>query len=138
MGKKKCDNKELKKQVEQLENMVQVMKTQMKSSETTKEYKFNEEQMNEFVNLLYIKFNEWMVSSVSEHEFSEDCVSIEVDDLVIVPTINADAIADEIEGYINQPSEEELSDMVQETIDEMGLDSEENPIVYVVDEDDED
>jgi hypothetical protein len=138
MGKKKCDSKELKKQVEQLENMIQVMKTQMKSSETTKEYKFNEEQMNEFVNILYVKFHDWMVSWVNEHEFSEDCVSIKVDDLVIIPTIESSSIADEIGGYINPPSEEELYDMTQEVIDEMDLTDDENPIVYVFDEDDED
>jgi hypothetical protein len=138
MGKKKCDSKELKKQVEQLENMIQVMKTQMKSSETTKEYKFNEEQMNEFVNSLYVKFNDWMVNWVNEHEFSEDCVSIKVDDLVIIPTIESSSIADEIGGYIIPPSEEELYDMTQEVIDEMDLTDDENPIVYVFDEDDED
>jgi hypothetical protein len=138
MGKKKCDNKELKKQVEQLENMIQDMKNQMKSSETTKEYKFNEEQMNEFVNSLYIKFNDWFVNLVNEYEFSEDCVSIEVDELVIVPTIESSSIADEISNNIIKPSDEELMDMVQETIDGMYLTDEENPIVYSFDEDDED
>ena len=138
MGKKKCDNKELKKQVEQLENMIQDMKNQMKSSETTKEYKFNEEQMNEFVNSLYIKFNDWFVNLVSEYEFSEDCVSIEVDELVIVPTIESSSIADEISNNIIKPSDEELMDMVQETIDGMYLTDEENPIVFSFDEDDED
>ena len=84
MSKKKCDNKELKKQVEQLENMVQTMKSQMKSTETSKEYKFNEEQMVEFTSLLCARFNELMLNSIQELEFSNDVVDIEVDSCYLI------------------------------------------------------
>ena len=137
MSKKKCDNKELKKQVEQLENMVQTMKNQMKSTETSKEYKFNEEQMVEFTSLLCARFNELMLNSIQELEFSNDVVDIEVEDMTIVPTIDSSVIADEIENELSYPSDEKMVEMIQETIDEMESYGEQT-IIYVVDEEDED
>jgi hypothetical protein len=136
MSKKKCDNKELKKQVEQLENMVQTMKSQMKSTETSKEYKFNEEQMVEFTSLLCARFNELMLNSIQELEFSNDVVDIEVEDMTIVPTIDSSVIADEIENELSYPSDEKMVEMIQETIDEMESYGEQT-IVYVIDEEDE-
>jgi galactitol-specific phosphotransferase system IIB component len=136
MSKKKCDNKELKKQVEQLENMVQTMKIQMKSTETSKEYKFNEEQMVEFTSLLCARFNELMLNSIQELEFSNDVVDIEVEDMTIVPTIDSSVIADEIENELSYPSDEKMVEMIQETIDEMESYGEQT-IVYVIDEEDE-
>jgi chaperonin cofactor prefoldin len=55
MGKNKCSSKELKSQIEQLESMVQVLKGQMKK-DSSKVYRFTEEQMNDVTSSLFDKF----------------------------------------------------------------------------------
>ena len=92
--------------------------------------------MVEFTSLLCARFNELMLNSIQELEFSNDVVDIEVEDMTIVPTIDSSVIADEIENELSYPSDEKMVEMIQETIDEMESYGEQT-IVYVIDEEDE-
>lgn len=120
MGKNKCSSKELKSQIEQLESMVQVLKGQMKK-DSSKVYRFTEEQMIEVTSTLFSKFLDHISEQIPEIGIDEGIVEIEIEDLTIVPTIDSYALSEEIANNISIPEEDEISEMLSETLSELDI-----------------
>jgi hypothetical protein len=120
MGKNKCSNKELKTQIEQLESMVQKLKGEVKKNGNSV-YKFTEEQMIDFVSSLHTKFMDNMGEQLLDYGFDEGIVSIEVENLTIVPTIDNDVLVDEILGNVSCPDEDEMMDIVSDVLNDLGI-----------------
>jgi|688.fasta_scaffold472053_2 hypothetical protein len=120
MGKNKCSSKELKSQIEQLESMVQVLKGQMKK-DSSKVYRFTEEQMNDVTSSLFDKFLNYVSNQIPEIGIDESIVEIAIDDLTIVPSIDSYALAEEITSNISIPEEDEISEMLSETLSELDI-----------------
>ena len=120
MGKNKCSSKELKSQIEQLESMVQVLKGQMKK-DSSKVYRFTEEQMIEVTSTLFSKFLDHISEQIPEIGIDEGIVEIEIEDLTIVPTIDSYALSEEIANNISIPEEDEISEMLSETLSELEI-----------------
>ena len=120
MGKNKCSSKELKSQIEQLESMVQVLKGQMKK-DSSKVYRFTEEQMNDVISSLFDKFLNYVSNQIPELGIDESIVEIDIDDLTIVPSIDSYALAEEITSNISIPEEDEISEMLSETLSELDI-----------------
>ena len=121
MGKSKCNSKEMKSQVEQLEAMVQKLKGEMKKNSSTI-YKFTEEQLVEFATELHNKFMDNMSNQLIDCDFDSDgIVSIEVDDLMITPIVDTDYLVDEITSNVICPEEDEMMDIVYEVLSDLGL-----------------
>jgi hypothetical protein len=120
MGKNKCSSKELKSQIEQLESMVQVLKGQMKK-DSSKVYRFTEEQMNDVTSSLFDKFLNYVSNQIPEIGIDESIVNIDIDDLTIVPSIDSYALAEEITSNISIPEEDEISEMLSETLSELDI-----------------
>jgi hypothetical protein len=120
MGKNKCSSKELKSQIEQLESMVQVLKGQMKK-DSSKVYRFTEEQMIEVTSTLFSKFLDHVSNQIPEIGIDESIVEIDIDDLTIVPSIDSYALAEEITSNISIPEEDEISEMLSETLSELDI-----------------
>jgi hypothetical protein len=120
MGKNKCSSKELKSQIEQLESMVQVLKGQMKK-DSSKVYRFTEEQMNDVTSSLFDKFLNYVSNQIPEIGIDESIVEIDIDDLTIVPSIDSYALAEEITSNISIPEEDEISEMLSETLSELDI-----------------
>jgi hypothetical protein len=113
---KKLD--ELLEQVQKINNEIKNLKGQVMDE---KVYKLNEKQMKEFVSGLYHSFSEWNQNEISSIEFSESVVSIEVDSLVIIPTIDSSMIADEIESYTDIPTEIQMMNIASEVMEDLGI-----------------
>lgn len=120
MGKNKCSSKELKSQIEQLESMVQVLKGQMKK-DSSKVYRFTEEQMIEVTSTLFSKFLDHISEQIPEIGIDEGIVEIEIEDLTIVPTIDSYALSEEIANNISIPEEDEISEMLSETLSDLEI-----------------
>lgn len=120
MGKNKCSSKELKSQIEQLESMVQVLKGQMKK-DSSKVYRFTEEQMIEVTSTLFSKFLDHISEQIPDIAIDEGIVEIEIEDLTIVPTIDSYALSEEIANNISIPEEDEISEMLSETLSELEI-----------------
>ena len=120
MGKNKCSSKELKSQIEQLESMVQVLKGQMKK-DSSKVYRFTEEQMNDVISSLFDKFLNYVSNQIPEIDIDESIVEIDIDDLKIVPSIDSYALAEEISNNILTPEEDVISEMLSETLSELDI-----------------
>jgi hypothetical protein len=113
---KKLD--ELLEQVQKINNEIKNLKGQVMDE---KVYKLNEKQMKELVSGLYHSFSEWNQNEISSIEFSESVVSIEVDSLVIIPTIDSSMIADEIENYSEIPTEIQMMNIASEVMEDLGI-----------------
>ena len=113
---KKLD--ELLEQVQKINNEIKNLKGQVMDE---KVYKLNEKQMKEFVSGLYHSFSEWNQNEISSIEFSESVVSIEVDSLVIIPTIDSSMIADEIESYTDIPTEIQMMNIASEVMQDLSI-----------------
>ena len=120
MGKNKNSSKEFKSQIEQLESMVQVLKGQMKK-DSSKVYRFTEEQMNDVTSSLFDKFLNYVSNQIPEIGIDESIVEIDIDDLTIVPSIDSYALAEEITSNISIPEEDEISEMLSETLSELDI-----------------
>jgi len=114
----KISEKDLQKQVEELEKTLKNLKGKMKSDRV---YKITEEQMKDFVDNLYTVFTEWNTDETSNIEFSESVVSFEVDGNMIIPTIDSSMIADEIHNYSEKPTETQMMNMATEIIEDLGI-----------------
>ena len=113
---KKLD--QLLEQVQKINDEVKSLKGQVMNE---KIYKLNEEQMKEFVSGLYHSFSDWNQNEISNIEFSDSVVSIEVDSLVIIPTIDSSMIADEIENYSEIPTEIQMMNIASEVMEDLGI-----------------
>ena len=120
MGKNKNSSKEFKSQIEQLESMVQVLKGQMKK-DSSKVYRFTEEQMNDVISSLFDKFLNYVSNQIPEIGIDESIVEIDIDDLKIVPSIDSYALAEEISNNISIPEEDVISEMLSETLSELDI-----------------
>ena len=120
MGKNKNSSKEFKSQIEQLESMVQVLKGQMKK-DSSKVYRFTEEQMNDVTSSLFDKFLNYVSNQIPEIGIDESIVEIDIDDLTIVPSIDSYALAEEISNNISIPEEDVISEMLSETLSELDI-----------------
>ena len=113
---KKLD--QLLEQVQKINEEVKSLKGQVMDD---KVYKLTEKQMKEFVSGLYYSFSEWNQNEISSVEFSESAVTFEVDGNMIVPTIDSDAISDEIEQYTEVPTEIQMMNMASEVMEDLGI-----------------
>jgi hypothetical protein len=113
---KKLD--QLLEQVEKINAEVKSLKGQVMNE---KVYKLTEKQMKEFISGLYYAFSEWNQNEISNIDFSESVVSIEVDSLVIIPTIDSSMIADEIESYTDIPTDDQMMNIVSEVMEDLGI-----------------
>lgn len=113
---KKLD--QLLEQVQKINEEVKSLKGQVMDD---KVYKLTEKQMKEFVSGLYYSFSEWNQNEISSVEFSESAVTFEVDGNIIVPTIDSDAISDEIEQYTEVPTEIQMMNMASEVMEDLGI-----------------
>ena len=86
-----------------------------------KVYKLTEEQMFEFLDSMYTAFKEWYNSEISEIEFSESAVSFDVDGNLIIPNIDSNVIADEIETNLSDPTETQMKNMALEVMEDLGI-----------------
>lgn len=110
--------KDLQKQVEMLEETLKNLKGQVKSDMV---YKLTEDQMKEFVSGLYHSFTEWNQNEISNIEFSDSSVNLEIESFVIIPTIDSNAIAEEIESYSETPTEVQMMNMASEVMEDLGI-----------------
>jgi len=86
-----------------------------------KVYKLTEEQMFEFLDSMYTAFKEWYNSEISEIEFSESAVSFDVDGNLIIPNIDSNVIAEEIETYLSDPTETQMKNMALEVMEDLDI-----------------
>ena len=70
---------------------------------------------------LYENFVQFQSSQISEIEFSDDAVMIELEGNVIVTTIDSSIISDGVETLTNSPTEKEMSNMISEILEGMEL-----------------
>jgi hypothetical protein len=113
---KKLD--QLLEQVQKINDEVKSLKGQVMNE---KIYKLNEEQMKEFVSGLYNSFSDWNQNEISNIEFSDSVVSIEVDSFVIIPTIDSSMIADEIGSYTDIPTDDQMMNMASGVMEDLGI-----------------
>ena len=113
---KKLD--QLLEQVQKINEEVKSLKGQVMDE---KVYNLTEKQMKEFVSGLYYSFSEWNQNEISSVEFSESAVTFKVDGNMIVPTIDSDAISDEIEQYTEVPTEIQMMNMASEVMEDLGI-----------------
>jgi hypothetical protein len=84
-------------------------------------YSFTEEQLKEFSERLYDNFTEYNNSQISEIEFSNDFIELELVDNVIVTSINSESVSNEIEKVVESPNDKEMSNMISEILDGMEI-----------------
>jgi len=84
-------------------------------------YSFTEEQLKEFSERLYDNFTEYHNSQISEIEFSNDFIELELVDNVIVTSINSASVSNEIENVVESPTDKEMSNIISEILDGMGI-----------------
>jgi hypothetical protein len=99
------------KQVEQLKKEVMGEQT----------YSFTKQQLKEFSDALYDNFVQLQNSSISGIEFSSDYVQLELEDNVIVASIDSTGISDEIESLVEPPSTYEMDNMISEILENMDI-----------------
>ena len=99
------------KQVEQLKKEVMGEQT----------YSFTKQQLKEFSDALYDNFVQLQNSSISGIEFSSDYVQLELEDNVIVASIDSTGISDEIESLVEPPSTYEMDNMIKEVLESMEI-----------------
>jgi len=113
------------KKLDQLLEQVEKINAEVKSLKgkvmDEKVYKLTEKQMKEFVSGLYFAFSEWNQDEISNVEFSDSAVNIEVDSFVIIPTIDSSVIADEIENYTEVPTEIQMMNIASEVMEDLGI-----------------
>jgi hypothetical protein len=113
---KKLD--QLLEQVQKINEEVKSLKGQVMDE---KVYKLTEKQMEEFVSGLYNSFSDWNQNEISNIEFSDSVVSIEVDSFVIIPTIDSSMIADEIGSYTDIPTDDQMMNMASGVMEDLGI-----------------
>ena len=86
-----------------------------------KVYKLTEEQMFEFLDSMYTAFKEWYNSEISEIEFSESAVSFDVDGNLIIPNIDSNVIAEEIETNLSDPTVTQMKNMTLEVMEDLDI-----------------
>jgi hypothetical protein len=84
-------------------------------------YSFTQEQLKEFSERLYDNFTEYNNSQISEIEFSNDFIELELVDNVIVTSINSESVSNEIENVVESPNDKEMSNMISEILDGMEI-----------------
>ena len=94
MSKEKSSIDSLLEQVSSLKKEVENFKTLVMGEKT---YSFTEKQLQEFSEALYENFLQFQSSQISEIEFSDDAVILELEDNVIVTTIDSSIISDGVE-----------------------------------------
>jgi len=99
------------KQVEQLKKEVIGEQT----------YSFTKQQLKEFSDSLYDNFVQFQNSEISEIEFSQDSVQLELEDNVIVVSIDSSVISDEIENSSSSPDDSEMDNMIKEILESMEI-----------------
>jgi hypothetical protein len=99
------------KQVEQLKKEVMGEQT----------YSFTKQQLKEFSERLYDNFIEYNNSQISEIEFSNDFIELELVDNVIVTSINSASISNEIENVVESPTDKEMLNIISEILDGMEI-----------------
>jgi hypothetical protein len=99
------------KQVEQLKKEVMGEQT----------YSFTKQQLNEFSDALYDNFVQLQNSSISGIEFSSDYIQLELEDNVIVASIDSTGISDEIESLVEPPSTYEMDNIISEILESMKI-----------------
>jgi flagellar motor protein MotB len=82
-------------------------------------YSFTQEQLKEFSERLYDNFTEYHNSQISEIEFSNDFIELELVDSMIVTSINSASISNEIENIVEPPTDKEMSNIISEILDGM-------------------
>lgn len=113
---KKLD--QLLEQVEKINAEVKSLKGQVMNE---KVYKLTEKQMEEFVSGMYYAFSEWNRNEISSIEFSESVVTFEIDGHTIIPTIDSNMIADEIDSYTDTPTEIQMMNMATEVMQDLSI-----------------
>jgi len=84
-------------------------------------YSFTQEQLKEFSERLYDNFTEYNNSQISEIEFSNDFIELELVDNVIVTSINSASVSNEIENVVESPTDKEMSNIISEILDGMEI-----------------
>jgi len=84
-------------------------------------YSFTEEQLKEFSERLYDNFIEYHNSQISEIEFSNDSIELELVDSMIVTSINSASISNEIDNIVESPNGKEMSNIISEILDSMEI-----------------
>ena len=84
-------------------------------------YSFTKEQLKEFSERLYDNFTEYNNSQISEIEFSNDFIELELVDNVIVTSINSASISNEIDNIVESPNDKEMSNIISEILDGMEI-----------------
>jgi hypothetical protein len=84
-------------------------------------YSFTKEQLKEFSERLHDNFTEYHNSQISEIEFSQDSVQLELEDNVIVVSIDSSIISDEIENSSSSPNDSEMDNMISEILENMDI-----------------
>ena len=84
-------------------------------------YSFTQEQLKEFSERLYDNFTEYHNSQISEIEFSNDFIELELVDNVIVTSINSESVSNEIENAVESPTDKEMSNIISEILDGMEI-----------------
>jgi len=115
---KKSSVDSLLEQVTALNKAVAGLKKEVMSE---KVYKLTEEQMFEFLDSMYTAFKEWYNSEISEIEFSESAVSFDVDGNLIIPSIDSNVIAEEIETNLSDPTETQMKNMALEVMEDLDI-----------------
>ena len=115
---KKSSVDSLLEQVTALNKAVAGLKKEVMSE---KVYKLTEEQMFEFLDSMYTAFKEWYNSEISEIEFSESAVSFDVDGNLIIPNIDSNVIAEEIETNLSDPTVTQMKNMALEVMEDLDI-----------------
>ena len=84
-------------------------------------YSFTQEQLKEFSERLYDNFTEYHNSQISEIEFSNDFIELELVDNMIVTSISSASISNEIENVVESPTDKEMSNIISEILDGMEI-----------------
>ncbi len=117
--KEKPSVNEIVKQIESLQSAIENLKEDMEQEKT---YKFTQKQLIDFAEMLYENFKSYYGEEIAGIGFSDEAVRLDLDGNTIVPSVDSDMIAGEIEEYASDPTSEQLENMVQEIIEELEMD----------------
>jgi hypothetical protein len=115
---KKSSIDSLYEQTMLIAKQVKELKKEVIGEET---YSFTKEQLKEFSERLYDNFTEYHNSQISEIEFSNDFIELELVDSMIVTSINSASISNEIENIVEPPTDKEMSNIISEILDGMEI-----------------
>ena len=115
---KKSSIDSLYEQTMLIAKQVKELKKEVMGEET---YSFTKEQLKEFSERLYDNFTEYNNSQISEIEFSNDFIELELVDSMIVTSINSASISNEIENIVESPTDKEMSNIISEILDGMEI-----------------